>query len=414
MIQDRIKELRRVKASTLLANPLNYRKHPPRQKALLSQLLSEVGYADALLAYETPEGLRLIDGHLRAETTPDQEVPVLVLDVTEQEANKLLLTLDPLAGLAETDAGLLGELLKSTETTGDLAAWMEERAEEVGIANDPAEEPAEIPPDRYEEVLKKYPVQPGDIWQLGKHRLLCGDSRVRSDVLRLLDGATPHLMVTDPPYGVEYDPNWRNEALRADGSPIGARAIGTVENDGEADWTGSWMNFPGDVAYVWCASLHVGVVQKSIEQAGFEVRSSIIWAKNMFAIGRGDYHWRHEPCWYAVRKGKTGHWNGDRSQTTVWEIDKPHKSESGHSTQKPIECMARPIRNNSTPGDSVYEPFAGSGTTLLAAEELGRSCFAIEIRPEYCAVICERWHKQTGGTPVRIDSLDLIKRGSDG
>jgi len=128
MIQDRIKELKRVKASELLRHPLNYRKHPEKQKRLLSQLLSEIGYADALLAYETPHGLRLIDGHLRAETTPEQEVPVLILDVNEQEANKLLLTLDPLAGLAETDSDLLAELLAKTETTGELEVWLQENA----------------------------------------------------------------------------------------------------------------------------------------------------------------------------------------------------------------------------------------------------------------------------------------------
>ena len=132
-IRDRIKELRRVKASTLIPHDLNYRKHPTRQKTLLKQLLGEVGYADALIAYETPQGLRLIDGHLRAETTPDQLVPVLVLDVDEREANKLLLTMDPLAGLAETDAPLLDSLLRQADATGDLAAWLSERAESVGV-----------------------------------------------------------------------------------------------------------------------------------------------------------------------------------------------------------------------------------------------------------------------------------------
>lgn len=133
MIQDRIKELRRVPAKELLAHPLNYRKHPDLQKRLLGQLLSEIGYADALLAYETPEGLRLIDGHLRAETTPEQSVPVLVLDVTEQEANKLLLTLDPLAGLAETDQDLFSELLKQAEVQGEVESWLMKRSEELGV-----------------------------------------------------------------------------------------------------------------------------------------------------------------------------------------------------------------------------------------------------------------------------------------
>jgi ParB-like chromosome segregation protein Spo0J len=133
-IKDCVKELRRVKASLLVPNPKNYRTHPERQRKLLSQLFGEIGYADALLAYELPDGrLQLIDGHLRAELTPDQEVPVLVLDVTEAQANKLILTLDPLAALAETDSKILDDLLKSTPTTGDLEAWLKERAEEAKL-----------------------------------------------------------------------------------------------------------------------------------------------------------------------------------------------------------------------------------------------------------------------------------------
>ncbi len=135
-----------------------------------------------------------------------------------------------------------------------------------------------------------------------------------------------------------------------------------------------------------------------MEAAGFEIRCQIIWAKQVFAIGRGDYHWQHEPCWYAVRKGKTGHWSGDRKQTTLWEIDKPQKSETGHSTQKPVECMARPMLNNSVPGDSVYEPFSGSGTTIIAGEMHGRRVLAVELNPAYVDVAVRRWQDFTGKT----------------
>ncbi len=115
-------------------------------------------------------------------------------------------------------------------------------------------------------------------------------------------------------------------------------------------------------------------------------------------ISRGDYHPKHEPCWYAVRKGGKGHWSGDRKQTTVWDIPKPHKSETGHSTQKPVECMKRPIENNSKPGDYVYEPFSGSGTTIIAAEMTGRRCLAIELNPAYVDVAVRRWEEFTGKT----------------
>jgi DNA modification methylase len=122
--------------------------------------------------------------------------------------------------------------------------------------------------------------------------------------------------------------------------------------------------------------------------------------KNQFIIGRGHYHVQHEPCWYAVRKAATGHWNGDRKQSTVWQIDKPRKSETGHSTQKPVECMRRPVVNNSSPGQAVYEPFSGSGTTIIACETEGRVCHALEIHPPYVDVAVRRWQEFTGKQAV--------------
>jgi DNA modification methylase len=240
----------------------------------------------------------------------------------------------------------------------------------------------------------------GDVWLLGRHRIVCGDCTDAAVVENALNGVTPHLMVTDPPYGVDYDPNWRNEAART--SPgmgnraLGAGAIGKVLNDNRADWAEAWALFPGDVAYVWHGALHVGVVLDSLLRSGFSIRSQVIWDKTRLIIGRGDYHWQHEPCWYAVRTGKTGQWQGDRKQTTVWQI--PHqKSETGHGTQKPVECMRRPIENNSSPGQAVYEPFSGSGTTIIAGEMTGRAVHAIELNPAYVDVAVERWENFTGG-----------------
>lgn len=241
--------------------------------------------------------------------------------------------------------------------------------------------------DKAAELNKQWQVRAGDLWQIGEHRLLCGDSTKREDVERVLAGAKPNLMITDPPYGVEYDANWRNEADRANGKAYGASAIGKVLNDDVADWTPTWQLFEGNVVYAWHAGLRAMTVQSSLEIAGFEMRSQIIWAKSNFAISRGHYHWKHEPCWYAVRKGENASWIGDHSNTTLWEIDKPMKSETGHSTQKPLECMARPIRNHE--GD-VYEPFCGSGTTIVASQNLNRKCYAIELNPDYCAVILQR------------------------
>jgi ParB-like chromosome segregation protein Spo0J len=192
--------------------------------------------------------------------------------------------------------------------------------------------------------------RPGDLWVLGNHRLLCGDSTVATDVERLLGSVKPLLMVTDPPYGVEYDPGWRNKAGAA-----ATKRTGKVLNDDRADWREAWALFPGEVAYVWHGALHAATVAESLETSGFAIRSQIIWAKERLVLSRGDYHWQHEPCLYAVKKTGKGHWAGDRKQTTLWQIaNKDQDADTVHGTQKPVECMRRPILNNSSPGQAVY------------------------------------------------------------
>lgn len=240
--------------------------------------------------------------------------------------------------------------------------------------------------------------RPGDVWVMGSHRLLCGDATSAADVANVLAGATPGLMVTDPPYGVEYRPEWRDEAAKHCKS-MGNRkntALGKVANDGRMDWSAAFQLFAGAVAYIWHADRFASEVQRSIEAVGFDIRAQIIWAKNHIAISRGHYHWQHEPCWYSVRRGATASWHGDRKQTTLWQVDKPQASETGHGTQKPVELMRRPILNHTKRGDAVYDPFLGSGTTLIAAEELKRTCYGLEIDPKYCDVIVNRWQAFTG------------------
>lgn len=250
-------------------------------------------------------------------------------------------------------------------------------------------DPDEIPEAPIDPIAK-----PGDVWLLGKHRLVCGDSTDADTVAKALNGVSPHLMVTDPPYGVEYDPAWREKA----GVAASGTAKGKVLNDNKADWREAWALFPGDVAYVWHAGLYAGAVGDSLAACDLMLRSQIIWDKGQLVLSRGDYHWEHEPCWYAVKKGAKGHWAGDRKQTTVWHIAKPKKNETGHGTQKPVECMKRPIENNSSPGQAVYEPFSGSGTTIIAGEMTGRAVHAIELNPAYIDVAVKRWQDFTGKT----------------
>lgn len=236
--------------------------------------------------------------------------------------------------------------------------------------------------------------EPSDLWKLGDHRLLCGDAEAQADVERLMDGATPNLMVTDPPYGVNYDPEWRTRAAEKGLIGFATRREGKVQNDDRIDWTEAWRLSTASVAYVWHAGRYASEVQATLESAGYEARSQIIWSKDSFSISRGHYHWQHEPCWYAVKKGEAADWIGDRSQSTVWEIAKNDGMDQGnHGTQKPIECMQRPIRNHS--GD-VYDPFVGSGTTIIASEILHRTCYAMDIDPHYCDVAIQRWETFTG------------------
>lgn len=280
----------------------------------------------------------------------------------------------------------------------------------AGFALDTRIERAEVTPM----LPKKAVVKVGELWILGPHRLFIGDATNAEHVARLLQGGVrgkpPVLMATDPPYGVNYDPNWRNEAARTSqgmgNRAIGAGATGKVSNDDRADWTPAWKLFPGNAAYVWHGGLHSGTVEASLKAAGFEPRAQIIWDKGRMIISRGDYHWEHEPCWYVVRKGKPGGYVGDRKQTTMWRISH-QKSETGHGTQKPIECMRRPILNNSKEGDGVYDPFSGSGTTLIACQMEKRVCFAMELDPIYAQVIIERWENFAKSTAKREDGMTL-------
>jgi DNA modification methylase len=195
---------------------------------------------------------------------------------------------------------------------------------------------------------------------------------------------------------VNYDPSWRHKS-----GVNKSRRKGKVKNDKQSDWSASWTLFPGQIAYVWHGALHSSTVADSLTRNGFSLRAQIIWAKQRLVIGRGDYHWQHEPCWYAVRT--KGHWTGDRKQTTLWAIGSGQQdAETVHGTQKPVECMRRPMQNNSNAGDAIYEPFLGSGTTLIAAETIHRICYGVELDPRYVDVAVRRWQAFTGQKARRL------------
>jgi DNA modification methylase len=334
---------------------------------------------------------RVVGGHQRIgalQALGKTEAQVVVVDLPETEEKALNVTLNnPAIGGEFTDdlQAILAELSANPEIEFEelqLDALLD--ASLNGIVEDEVPEPPKKPITR-----------PGDLWILGGHRLLCGDSTRAEDVSRVLGEEKPLLMVTDPPYGVEYDPEWRVRA----GVNRSRKKLGKVENDDRADWRASWALFPGDVAYVWHAGLHAAEVEASLRATGFVPRAQIVWTKDRFALSRGDYHWQHEPCLYAVRDGCASRRTDDRTQSTVWAVAAREDAGHGHSTQKPVEVMARAIRNHE--GD-VYEPFAGSGTTVIAAEQLHRRSVAIEIEPAYCDVVVARWEHLTGGKARRL------------
>jgi len=377
----------------------NAKMHGDGQVAKIAASMAKFGWTVPCMVADDGE---LIAGHgrvLAATMLGLSEVPVIRLghlDDAERRAyriadNKLTEMGDwDEAVLRDEIAGLLAEdfdltLLGITDEDLDALLQDPDLGDGATEGEDDIPEPPEDPVSRQ-----------GDLWRLGNHRLLCGDATVATDVERVLNGTQPLLMVTDPPYGVKYDPAWRNKT-----GASATKRTGKVLNDDRADWREAWALFSGDVAYVWHGALHATTVAESLEAAGFNVRSQIIWAKDRLVLSRGDYHWQHEPCWYAVKKTGKGHWAGDRKQTTLWQISgKDQDADTVHGTQKPVECMRRPILNNSSPGQAVYEPFMGSGTTLIAAETTGRVCYGIELNPTYVDVAVQRWQQFT-----RLDAV---------
>ncbi len=379
----------------------NARTHSDDQVAQIAASITEFGFTNPILIGEDSV---IIAGHGRlmaAQRLGLSEVPVIVLAHLNAAQRRALVVADNKIALnAGWDTEILLEQIELIRADGfdiDLVGFSDVELGEL-LAEIEAPETAgaidgedDIPEPPAEPVSR-----PGDLWILGPHRLLCGDSTIATDVERVLAGVTPLLMVTDPPYGVAYDPNWRNQA-----GASATKRTGKVLNDDRADWREAWALFPGDVAYVWHGALHATTVADSLIASGFNIRSQIIWAKDRLILSRGDYHWQHEPCWYAVRAKGKGHWAGDRKQTTLWHIShRDQDAETVHGTQKPVECMRRPILNNSSPGQAIYEPFMGSGTTLIAAETTARTCLGIELNPVYVDVAVERWQNLTGGVAM--------------
>jgi ParB-like nuclease domain len=301
--------------AALIPYARNARTHSDAQVARIAASIREFGFTNPILV----DGERgVIAGHgrlLAARMLGMAEVPTIELaHLTPAQRRAYVLADNRLALDAGWDEALLRIELGELQAEGFDLALTGFEADEIGkLLIDAGEGLTD--PDAVPEVPANPVSRPGDVWLLGRHRLVCGDSTDPETVAAALGGVRPHLMVTDPPYGVDYDPAWRNRAgLSA------TRRTGRVENDHRADWRAAWALFPGEVAYVWHGALHATTVAESLAVCGFQIRAQLVWAKDRLVLGRGHYHGQHEPCWYAVREGRSGHWGGDRSQTTLWQI----------------------------------------------------------------------------------------------
>ena len=366
--------------------------------------IKEYGMPIPILGRHRGEKIEIVDGHLRVKASRKIGLPTVPVvfcdDWSEAQVKAFRILVNRSATWATWDEELVAlELVDLDAVDFDLNLTGFDPFEiNEFLFPDAVESAAETVP----ELLKNAVTRLGDLWLCDSHRILAGDATSAEAVAKLNGKESPKLLLTDPPYGVNYDPTWRERA------GLGrAQQTGLVQNDDRVDWTEAYKLFTGDVAYVWNAGVQAAEVAAGLEAAGFRIRAQIIWVKQHFALSRGDFHWQHENCWYAVREGKSSNWSGDRKQSTVWEVPNlnpfggaQEEPKTGHGTQKPVELMRRSILNNTRQKDIVYDSFLGSGSTLVAAQLTGRICYGLDIDPHYVDVIITRWQDLTGNQAV--------------
>ena len=383
----------------LVANPLNWRTHPGPQRDALRGSLNEVGWVQQILVNRTTGNV--VDGHARVEealSRHEPKVPVLYVDLTLEEERVVLATLDPIGAMAQRDDERLTELLRDLNVDDAglqaLLADLVPQAPRVGLTD-----PDDVPPLGDESGIK-----PGDLFALGDHRLMCGDST--TDLPRLMGEAKADCIWTDPPYGVAYVGKTK-DALTIQNDDVRADAL-------VRDAFSAAGEHVIDGAPFYCAGPpgpHSLDFQLAIVAAGFRLHEELVWVKDVFVLGHSDYHYQHEPIFYGYapgpgRPGRGKHegtnWYGGNGAASVFEVARPKRSES-HPTMKPVELVAAMVANSTALGGGVLDPFSGSGTTIIAAEQLGRRCYAMEIDPRYVAVAIKRWEDFTGRKSERLD-----------
>jgi len=383
----------------------------PGRLEKIRRSIQEFGLVENLVARPHPQQadrFEVLSGNHRLRLLSElgfEQLPVVVVELDDARARLLAQTLNRTRGvddptkyaqllervLAELAVDEVTALLPETEATidavlRDFGSTSSDNSAEEAVAEPPAEPQSQV----------------GEVYELGPHRLACGDATDPQLIAKLLAGQVPRLLVTDPPYGIRLDHGWRDGVRQ----PSGSARAGELLNDDRSDWGEVYRLIEAPVSYVWHSALHAHVVREGLLAAGFEPRQQIVWTKPVHALGRGHYQWAHETCWYAVRRGHSASWQGGRKQTTVWEAASPimpfgdrtgEDAVTAHPTQKPLELFKRPILNHTTKGELVVDPFAGSGTALVAAAQTGRRCVAVELDPRWCDLIRNRYAQlQTG------------------
>lgn len=377
----------------LLANPLNWRRHPKEQQVALEAMLRRVGWVQRVIVNKRTG--HIVDGHLRVEVAlrrNEPRVPVLYVDLSEEEEKVVLAAIDPIGGLAETDQTMLDDLLDGLATgDAELDAFLDSLRSESVDVDDGLTDPDDTPEIQEEAVTK-----PGDVWVMGPHRLLCGDSTSVSDMEKLCAGQAVDMWLTEPPYNVAYEGKTK-DALKIQNDAMGDDQFRQFLRD--AYVTADTVMKPGAVFYIWHADSEGYNFRGAAKDAGWTVRQCLIWKKQTLVMGRQDYHWKHEPCLYGWKDGSGHLWASDRKQTTILEFDRPSRN-GEHPTMKPVALFEYQMLNNTKGGDIILDSFGGSGTTLIAAQKNGRVARLMELDPRYCDVIVRRWQEFSGKQAV--------------
>lgn len=369
----------------------NAKKHDKTQIANVAESIKRFGFAQPLVVDKDNV---LIIGHCRllaAKQLKLREVPVVRMDDLTEEEVKQLRLLDNKLNESDWDFDLLMDEVGELDFDGFDLDWGFKELEDSSVVEDEAPEPdMENPP------ISKL----GDVWLLGNHRIMCGDSTNEDDVAKLMNGESADLLVTDPPYNVDYE---GGTGMKIQNDSMSDEKFRSFLKDAFTNAINSMK--AGAAFYIWHADSEGFNFRTACKEVGLQIRQCLIWQKNSMVMGRQDYQWKHEPCLYGWKEGAGHKWNADRRQTTILEFDRPTKSDL-HPTMKPVNLISYQVRNSSEQGDLVLDLFGGSGSTLMACEQLGRTCYTMEYDPRYADVIVKRWENFTHKKAVLLNGTE--------